>query len=261
MNLNQYTPIISGVQEGAAVRLPHPIQSIEYLNCDLVVTEKQGPTSGLILAGARAIMVPGFVYELRARRAGEHGTISGYFDGAEKLAQAAVELDGNGYPIYVTLNPCIPSLFKRAPNCVRRNVPSGGTTSDSQILCRFKLLVDFDPERPSGVSSTNVEKALAMQAAELMRDRLQADVTDKPVLCDSGNGIHLLYPVAWPNNEEVKDLVERTLQTIRTECPVPGVKVDIEVGNAARITRLYGTMNCKGENTAERPWRRSGVIQ
>lgn len=47
MNLNQHTSIIPGVQEGAAVRLPHPIQSIEYLNYDLVVTEKQDPTSSL----------------------------------------------------------------------------------------------------------------------------------------------------------------------------------------------------------------------
>ena len=45
MNLNQHTSIIPGVQEGAAVRLPHPIQSIEYLNYDLVVTEKQDPTT------------------------------------------------------------------------------------------------------------------------------------------------------------------------------------------------------------------------
>lgn len=215
----------------------------------------------LILAGARAIMVSGFVYELRALRAGEHGTISGYFDDAEKLVRAAVDLDGNGYPIYVTLNPCLSGLLKRAANCVRRNVPSGGTTSDSQILCRFRLLIDFDPERPSGVSSTDAEKALAFEAAKLMRAKLQTDVTEEPVMCDSGNGIHLLYPVAWPNSDEAKDLVERALQTIRAECPLPGVKVDIEVGNAARITRLYGTMNCKGENTPERPWRRSGLLQ
>jgi hypothetical protein len=218
-------------------------------------------TYELILAGARAIMVPGYVYELRALRAGEHGTISGYFDDVEKLAPVAVELDGNGYPIYLTMNPCVPGLLKRAPNCIRRNVPGGGTTSDSQILCRFRLLVDFDPERPSGVCSTDGEKALALQAAELMRDRLQAEVADRPVLCDSGNGYHLIYPIAWPNSDEVTRLVERALHTIKAECPVPGVKVDVEVGNAARITRLYGTMNCKGENTRERPWRRSAVIQ
>jgi hypothetical protein len=139
-------------------------------------------------------------------------------------------------------------------------VPGGGTTSDSQILYRLRLLVDFDPERPTGVCSSDVEKALALQAAELMRDGLQAEVADKPVLCDSGNGYHLLYPVAWPNSDEVTRLVDRVLQTIQTECPVPGVVIDTQVGNAARITRLYGTLNCKGEDTPERPWRRSRVI-
>jgi hypothetical protein len=211
----------------------------------------------LILAGAKAIMVPGFVYELRALRT-DYGTMSGYFDDAEKLARAAVEMDGKGQ-VYVTLNPCVPDLLNRAANCVRRNVP--GTTSDSQILCRLRLLVDFDPQRPSGVSSTDAEKALALQAAELMRNRLEVDGADKPTLCDSGNGYHLLYPLALPNNGEAADVVERALQTIKAECGVAGVNVDTGVGNASRITRLYGTLNCKGENTAERPWRRSGVIE
>jgi hypothetical protein len=215
----------------------------------------------LILAGAKAIMVPGFVYELRALHAGDYGVISGYFDNIEKLAQTAAELDGNGYPIYLTLNPCLPSLLKRAANCIRHNVLGSGTTSDSQILCRFRLLVDFDPERPSGVSSTDAEKAPALQAAELMRAKLQTDVADKPVLCDSGNGYHLLYPVAWPNNDEATDVVARALETIKAECPVAGVKVDVTVGNSSRIARMYGTVNCKGENTAERPWRRSRVIR
>jgi hypothetical protein len=217
---------------------------------------------GNILAGAKAIMKPGHVYELRAFRAGVHGTISGYFDDPEKMVQVALELDSEGYPgIYVTLNPCVPLLLKHAANRVRRSVPGGGTTSDSQILCRFRLLVDFDPERPSGVSSTDAEKALALQAAEHMRDWLRTDIEDTPVMCDSGNGIHLLYPIALPNSDQGTDLVERALQTIAAECPVQGVKVDVSVGNAARVTRLYGTMNRKGEDTTDRPHRRSGVIQ
>ena len=214
-----------------------------------------------ILAGARVIMVPGFVYELRVFGAGEYGTISGYFDDAEKLAHAAVELDGEGWPgIYVTLNPVVPSLLRDAANCVRCNVSRGETTSDGQILCRLRLLLDFDPERDGGCS-TDAEKAVALQAATEVREKLRKHIPEEPVLCDSGNGFHLVYPVALPNNDDSKDLVERALQTVSRECQVPGVKVDTAVSNAGRITRLYGTMNCKGEATADRPHRRSGVIQ
>jgi hypothetical protein len=235
--------------------------AIDYRNRELSrLPESQCGAYELILIGARAIMEPDHVYELRALRCGDQGTVSGYFDDAEKLAQAATELDGKG-SVYVTLNPCVPGLLKRAPNRVRRNVSGGETTSDSQVFCRYRLLVDFDPERPSGVCSTDAEKALAFEAAELMRDRLRADVADEPVLADSGNGYHLVYRIAWPNNDEAVDRVQRALQTIKTECQTPGVNVDTSVFNAARITRLYGTWNCKGANTLERPWRRSGVIQ
>jgi hypothetical protein len=213
-----------------------------------------------ILAGARAIMVPGFVYELRALRVPGAGVISGYFDDAEKLARVAVELDGQGQ-VYITLNPVLPELLKRAPNCVRRNVAAGETTSDDQILFRARLLVDFDPERPTGVSSTDSEKASALHAAEANTTRLLADGADTPTLCDSGNGYHHLYWLWLPNNAYATDRVNRLLQTIKRESLAQGVNVDTTVGNAARITRLYGTMNCKGENTPERPWRRSGVIQ
>lgn len=237
--------------------------AIDYRNRELTRVEivKGAPSNDeLILAGAKAIMKPGFVYELRVLHAGGDRTVSGYFDDAEKLAQAAVEWDGK-YPIYVTLNPCVQALLKRAPNCLRRNVPSGATTDDAQILCRYRMLVDFDPDRPSGVAATDAEKALAQQAAELMLARLEADGADKPVLCDSGNGAHLLYSIALPNSEEAKDVVARALQTIKAECPVAGVKVDTSVSNASRITRLYGTLNTKGTDTVERPWRRSRVIQ
>lgn len=50
------------------------------------------------------------VVELRVPKAGQLGTISGYFDNPEALAKAAVEADGNGPGVYVTLNPVNPAL-------------------------------------------------------------------------------------------------------------------------------------------------------
>ena len=40
----------------------------------------------------------------------------------------------------------------------------------------------------------------------------------------------------------------------------PQITVDEAVFNAARITKLYGTMACKGGQTSDRPHRKSRII-
>jgi hypothetical protein len=46
-----------------------------------------------------------------------------------------------------------------------------------------------------------------------------------------------------------------------TRCGADDVVVDLTVFNAARITKLYGTMTCKGDSTTDRPHRRSRVLE
>jgi hypothetical protein len=44
-------------------------------------------------------------------------------------------------------------------------------------------------------------------------------------------------------------------------CAPDDVSVDASVFNPARITKLYGTMTCKGDSTPDRPHRRSRILE
>src|SRR5437016_2425214 len=121
------------------------------------------PSSEEILKTVRLLMRPGDVHELRAVKVGPHRTVSGYFDSPEKLLAAALELDRLRPPaIYLTLNPCNPALLARANNRLKFNAEI--TTGDADILLRRFARIDFDPKRPSGISSTDYEHGRAITA-------------------------------------------------------------------------------------------------
>lgn len=111
-----------------------------------------------IAEAIRVLFEAGQVVELRVPKADKLGTISGYFDDYEKLAEELERLSGNAPAVYYTLNPVNPALLARANN--HTNPYAKGTTSDAadNIIQRRWLLIDCDPVRPSDISSTDEEK-------------------------------------------------------------------------------------------------------
>ena len=82
----------------------------------------------------------------------------------------------------------------------------------------------------------------------------------EPIVADSGNGAHLLYPIDLPNDDESTMLVKTALEALDFQFSNESVNVDKGVFNAARIWKLYGTMACKGDHTEERPHRLSQIL-
>lgn len=82
----------------------------------------------------------------------------------------------------------------------------------------------------------------------------------EPIVADSGNGAHLLYPIDLPNDDESTMLIKRALEALDFQFSNETVNVDKGVFNAARIWKLYGTMACKGDHTDERPHRLSQIL-
>jgi hypothetical protein len=212
-----------------------------------------------ILRTCRLLMASGDVHEVRIPKAGRSGTIAGYFDDAERLCDAVLDVDGKVPGIYLTLNPCNPVLLARAAN--RLQVRAQITTSDINILRRRWLLIDFDPVRPAGISSTEREHARAISAACGAWDDLRGAGFPDPVVADSGNGAHLLYWVDQPNDSNTTDLIKGILAGVAARCVGDDIAVDQTVFNAGRITKLYGTMACKGDNLPDRPHRRSRLFE
>lgn len=211
-----------------------------------------------IRRAAGVLFEPGQVIEVRAfPEAGRPR--SGYFNDIDQLAEKADALaaDPSIAGIYWTVNPCAPDLLARRHNSIG---PARETTTDGGIVRRRWLLVDADPERPSGISATDPEKAAAFARADAIAVALEALGWPAPVRADSGNGAHLLYRVDLPNDADATALIRRCLEALSARFSDEAVKVDTTVSNAARIVRLYGTPNRKGAHMPDRPHRRAALI-
>ncbi|MFA5003164.1 MAG: hypothetical protein WC502_09355, partial [Methanolinea sp.] len=218
--------------------------------------------SGEIRKTLATLFPSGGVVELRALS--DHSVHSGYFDDFDVLAEKAANLDTlpEVAGVYVTLNEVDPALLSRRANRVKMNLGrKDPTTSDSDVVRRRWLPIDLDPVRPSGVSSTDDEhQAALVRAAEIAAYLGRKQGWPAPIMADSGNGAHLLYRIDLPNNEESRDLVKRCLETLDIMFSNSAVTVDTANFNAARIWKIYGTTSRKGDNTKDRPHRKSLVL-
>jgi len=185
------------------------------------------------------------------------GQTYGLFDNRGEMARTAADVRGAVPSVFVTLNPIEPSLRCRVTNRLSsRNPP----ITDSDIHRRRWLLLDFDPIRPGKSPSTDKEHELALDTARECRGSLQGMGWPEPVFADSGNGAHLLCRIDMPNDANGDLVVRRSLAALALRFSTKMVVLDSVNGNASRLTRVYGTMNRKGDSTDERPYRRSRLI-
>ncbi len=198
---------------------------------------------------------PEQVVELRAIQG--RAVDVGYFNERDALVDAAVELDSRA-SVYVTLNPICPALLARSANRTRRGASA---TADPDVQRRRWLLIDLDPVRPSGISSSDPEHEAAIARARDVWRFLRDQGWPEPVAADSGNGAHLLYRVDLPNDAEAHALIKGVLAALEFKLGDDVVTIDTSVFNAARITKVYGTLACKGDATPERPHRRSRLLR
>jgi hypothetical protein len=213
------------------------------------------------------------VLEVRALETGKARCVGGYFDrdhgdvAVAEVIRLATTTAAKG--IYVTLNPCKPTLLARSPNRIADRPME--LTHDAEILRRRWLLFDLDVVRPSDLSSTDEEHALALALAEHLQQWLiEIGVPGESiVVVDSGNGAHLLVRVDLPNDPTVDRLVKQCLAAaaayVASVAPVnatgcPRLTLDTKVSNASRIVRLPGTLARKGPDSPERPHRRDEVL-
>ena len=163
------------------------------------------------------------------------------------------KLTGNAAGVYLTLNPVVPELLARCANHTKR---AKDGTKDHEILCRRWLFVDIDPVRPRGISSTDEQHEAAVACAWKIGKWLMEEWNwPAPVLVDSGNGAYVLFRTELENNGANTDLIERVLKTLDQRFSDAKVEIDVTTFNAARIMRIPGTLNMKGDSTADRPHR------
>ncbi len=199
------------------------------------------------------IFKPDGVIEVRSM---DGYTFSGYFRDREKLISELARHDDKTW--YFVMNEINEGCYSREQN--ERILSKKGlkTTGDNEITAIKWILIDADPERPTGVSSTDAEKAKAKETIKRVYKYLRQEGFSDPVVCDSGNGYHLLYSVDMM--VEDAEYTKKFLQAIDMLFSDADVKIDTAVFNPSRITKVYGTIARKGANTMERPHRASGFV-
>lgn len=191
---------------------------------------------------------------------GNNKTFSGYYTDVESLIRDIRAYDGFG--IYATINAIKDACYSRLQHNAIVQKPKE-TTSDIDIDYRTTILIDLDPNRPSGVNATETEISSAHKKAQEIFKFLNNQGFEKPVVAFSGNGFHLYYRVFLTNNPEVTELMKdflNALSMVFSDDGDGGVKVDTSVFNAGRIAKVIGTTSNKGANTADRPQRMSSFL-
>ena len=207
------------------------------------------------------------VTEIRLFKSDKWNTvISGYYSAAhyEKLMKDIEQHEKNPKTtaIYHTLHNVDESLVARANN--RLVEKPKATTTDNEIKSFSVFPADIDPERASGISSTDAELELAKAGIQMYHDFLISIGIPETALAKgmSGNGYHeLVYLYQLKTTDEnikafkaLGDLVAAHFSE-----KIEGCSFDAVNYNPSRIWKLYGTTSRKGDNTKDRPHRQSQV--
>jgi hypothetical protein len=190
---------------------------------------------------------------------------SGYFDNADALAEALIQADRQNAQanphatgLYWTLNPVKRELFARAAN---RIAPRAKRATRGDDISQRKLVVlDVDPVRPAGISSTDDEHEAAIELAQCIRSELLADGWPEPLLMDSGNGAQMVFRIDLPNDDASNNLLENLLEAVAQRFDNARAKIDRLLFDAPRCFKAPGTVARKGDHIAERPHRMARIL-
>lgn len=185
---------------------------------------------------------------------------SGYFDNVDSIIQAIKPYaDMDDEQMYFVLNKIDSACFGRQQSGKIVKSPKI-TTNDNDIIRRCFVFVDFDPVRKSGTNASNEEFELAHKKAQDVFRFLREKGFSEPIICKSGNGLHLTYKVDFQNDEETTEIIKHFYEYLGSLFSDDKVDIDTKVFNLARLCKLYGTTAKKGANLQDRPWRMSEII-
>lgn len=185
---------------------------------------------------------------------------SGYFRSADALMRGFDELRNFGdCNIYITLNSLNEACYDRVQKD-RFEKNAKATTSDNDVVGYDWLMIDLDPIRPTGTSSTDAQIAKAKDKGNKIYKFMKNLGFNDPLFGFSGNGVHLLYRVHIQNFGDKIQVIQKGLQTLDMLFSDDEIGVDMKNYNPSRVCKLYGTMAQKGANSPERPHRMSCVV-
>ena len=195
---------------------------------------------------------------------GKTQTVGGVFSNVGNLINAIESAVGGNVNWYFVFNeidsPVLKNkvVFNENNECLKI-LKNGGGIADGDIVKRRWVMLDFDPIRKSNTSSTEQQLEKARQVAQRVWEFLFYNGFSNYVGCLSGNGYHIMLPCEMVANEQTDRLVKDFIKVISMLFSTQDVEIDIAVSNRSRLTKLYGTLAMKGENSELTPHRLSRI--
>lgn len=186
---------------------------------------------------------------------------SGYFKDFDNLcAQLEPYTNMDDEQIYFVLNSIDKDCYAR-PQCEKFVKSPKTTTTDSDVIRKKFLLLDFDPIRKSQTNSSDAQFELAhKKAQDVYRFLIREHGFTDSIICISGNGWHILVPVDLPCDDETNKIVKNFYTYMGSIFSDNEVEFDEKVYTNARLTKLYSTWAKKGANLPSNPWRQSKIV-
>ncbi len=192
--------------------------------------------------GATSVLPP----VVRHFRLDEYHDVDSRTAAFEKLA---LELNERGYNLYLPINP------------IRSDFRGPGGARDADIDSRAWILLDIDRQGDTSCPATEEDLDAARALARSIREYLSSMGWPPPLVMESGNGVHLYYPLATlENSEAVSAQIRRTLNALAAKFDTGFVGIDRVVYNTARITKIPGTIARKGLESEGRPYRMARIL-
>ena len=183
----------------------------------------------------------------------------GWYDDAAALWSDAQGMAAAGN-LFTTLSRIDRAALEGYLATERKDRPGATRRTPDDVVSRHcRLFFDFDPVRPKGTSSTSAELDEALYRARELARRLGLLGWPTPAIAMSGNGAHLQYRTALPNNREVREQLSAIYTGLAGQLSDDLVDFDRTVRNPARLCALYGTTKRKGPDTPDRPHRMSCI--
>lgn len=190
---------------------------------------------------------------------GKKWNMAGVFNSADALIEAFKNPRIHpGANAYMTLNRLHEACYARDHHD-RFIEYVNPTVGDNDVIGYDWMLVDVDPKRPAGTSSTNEQLKGSRETARRILEYLKGRGWADPIIGHSGNGTHLIYKIALSTDR--KELVHDALKALGMLFSDDKMDIDLTTFNPSRICKLYGTVARKGANTEKWPHRLSKILK
>lgn len=178
--------------------------------------------------------------------------LTGKFDSPEAAISAINQHAGN-YHFFSSINP-IGDLQKLSTNELKDGLSFG----DSDVSRIIEIIIDVDPVRPSGVAANESEQIAAQQVVTAIYSDLEK-AQIKYRIYSSGNGYHISIMVPSYSIDRKNEVAE-LLKFLDKKYSTNEATVDVTMGNPSKICRIPGTLNLKGDNSLDRPFRMAEML-